>query len=80
MFGARVAFGRWVAQKLTSLESWPLRVAMLCPVATSHSLAVLSNEPAVARVFPSGLKATLLTCDPHETMARIRGVVRGVGL
>ena len=36
------------------------RVAVHCPLATSHSRAVLSLEP-VANVFPSTLNATLLT-------------------
>ena len=39
-------------------SAWPLRVAQLPPVATSHSLMVLSPLPE-ARVCPSGLKATL---------------------
>jgi hypothetical protein len=38
------------------------RVAVHCPLATSHSHAVLSLEP-VANVFPSALNATLMIPD-----------------
>src|SRR5262245_38552303 len=33
---------------------WPARTAICCPEARSHSLTVLSNHPAEARVLPSG--------------------------
>jgi hypothetical protein len=39
---------------------WPLRVRTRLPLATSHSLIVLSSEPE-ARSFPSGLNATEVT-------------------
>src|SRR5262249_34927510 len=38
----------------------PLSVARSCPLYASHSLSVLSSPP-VARVWPSGLKATQVT-------------------
>jgi hypothetical protein len=43
-----------------TLSVWPVRVRTRLPVATSHSLIVLSLEPE-ARRRPSGLNATELT-------------------
>jgi hypothetical protein len=49
-----------VVATLETSPEWPSSVAMHCPLATSHSRAVLSSEP-VATLRSSALITTLKT-------------------
>ena len=61
---------QWTPQR--TCDEWPFSVATHLPVATSHTLSVLSCDPDTTR-RPSGVMATQLTYDEDTSSQKYSG-------